>query len=295
LIPPETQSALDLRMLEYLYDSTQDGSAGVGIGELVKHHGDEQLCLEWLVSARHRGLISKGQRLYPDYRVTSEGRRVVEDVRARRADRGLRRRVLADRLLGWIDSASESVGDATARPDRFLESTASVADGVPFTIEQVRESVDFLVSHGLVKSHVSSWGASHVIVSITHYGRACVDAGEGVAAGVRRQQAPAQHFNIKADGANFAIATGEGGAAQVHATDINVDAVLAVAQTIEEALPALQLGDEAKEFLADLRDTRDPSKVRRALAWFGRMATDSGSGALGSMLGAMALAALGGS
>lgn len=73
------------------------------------------------------------------------------------------------------------------------------------------------------------------------------------------------------------------------ASSIDVEAAILLAQAVREASGVLGLDPEAEEALRDIEQGEDPGRVKRGLQWLGRFANDSGSGALGSVIGSVAL------
>jgi hypothetical protein len=287
------QSDVDLNMLTHLYEAGDTRTTPVGIGDMITHHGTDDEARAWLVHAQEQGWIRKDQGLYPHYTLTPRGIGLVEAAITRRGDGGFRRRELRDRLLRWIDSQCPRVGQGDTRPSLFLERSGKASlDGVPFTSDDVVEATDYLVRNGLVASGATAWGAGHVRVSITHEGRECVDSGNGVGAYIERQRQTGTHVDVKADGGTVAFSTGVNSPAQAMSSTVNMMAVAALVEALEQAWPVLQLGEGAEEQLEALRGT-DPSRISRALIWFGESLRDTSTGALGGALSGLVLNAMG--
>jgi hypothetical protein len=74
------------------------------------------------------------------------------------------------------------------------------------------------------------------------------------------------------------------------ANSINVDAAVLLARAVREASDIIGLDRPgAEEALSDIEQREDPGRLRRGLQWLAQFANDASSGALGSVIGSVAL------
>jgi hypothetical protein len=291
----ETQRDLELRVLEFIYESqSPDGADPAGIGALRGLVGDDHATGTVVRALKERGLVRVDGRLSPHYFTTAEGTREVQDMQARRASRRHRRAAALDHLLEWVDSNSPS-RDTRLDRDKFDGS----ADLVPFTADEVEEAAETLVAAGLLKSR-SSAQKRHYLLEVTRVGRDCVDEGLGATdfLAQRCQPGPAGNVVHVSGGQNtIAAAFAAGSTATATHTVVNVDLALLVAAAVRQAADALDLPPDPDgalpEALADIEQAQDPSRLKRGLVTVGRLLGDTSTGALGSVLATLAAQALG--
>jgi hypothetical protein len=278
-----SQDDLDLRVLEYVYDHDQGMlREPAGLSGLYDVAGSEDAGLQTAADLRRRGLISADQRLSGGYHIEPEGKRIVEEFRARRSDRGYRRQQCREQLLRWADS-----DDRRARRD-FDGS----AHGQPFTMEESETAAGFLAENGLLKTF-SAAQEKHYLVQITERGRECIDSGKTIQQFVSRHDLAAQMVNVFGSGNSVAAAFGDGSAATASLSTFDHEMAITFASSVREALPVLTLPDEADGLLDDIEQREDPGLAQRATAKLYTLIGDTTSGALGGVLGAMGAGALG--
>jgi len=277
------QEALDLRVLEYIYDNDEGSRGPAGLSGLYAAAGSEDAGLSTAAALRRRGLIRSCERMSGGYYIEPEGRRIVEQARTRRSDRGLRRQECREQLLRWADD------DGRKARREFNGS----ADGEPFTMAESESAADHLVENGLLASH-SAWQEKHFLVEITERGRECIDSGETIQQFLARGDAlAAQVLNVIGSGNNVAAAFGDESIATASTSTFDHDLAVTLASSVRDALPVLGLPDEVDALLADIEQREDPSLAQRATARLYTLLGATTSGALGTVLGAMAAGALG--
>lgn len=182
----------------------------------------------------------------------------------------------------------------------FLASEYSWFDGTAPSFEQVAEAVVALHGEGLVKANVTTaWGGDVVRadVYILPAGRDVIDDFDGDVRAWRRSQAtPPQTVTIHSN--HGAVAVGNNNSTVTATSNgLNADGVAALVEALAAARDVLGLSanDEIEYTanLAILRDSDEPGRVRRAVAWFARLGTDVGANALGTILAAQAAGLLG--
>lgn len=288
-------SQIDLRCLEALYDAAADSDRIEALSVLEGAGLDFRRAQEWLVDARDRGLVADPyQTLVPSDRPTPEGRGIVEEARRRRSSRSLLRRVAQDRLLAWADDTDG--GNVTG----FMATDYAWVYGHTLTLEETADAARALHDDGLVKARlIGAWGEDVIRADVTILprGREVVDEYDGdVAAWRASRNRPQSTISIEHNAG--AIAVG-GDGSTVHASvsmGIDAEALAQLVEALAAARGALGLdGNDARAYEDNLVDLQrdDPGRVRRALAWFGQLGTAIGANALGTILGAQALALLG--
>lgn len=278
-----SQDELDLRVLEYVYDNDQGMMREpAGLSGLYDVAGSEDAGLQTAADLRRRGLICADQRMSGGYHIEAEGKRIVEELRARRSDRGYRRQQCREQLLRWADS-----DDRRGRRD-FDGS----ADGEPFAMEESEPAAGFLAEHGLLRTF-SAAQEKHYLVQITERGRECIDSGKTIQQFLSRNDLAAQMVNVFGSGNSVAAAFGDGSAATAALSTFDHEMAITFASSVRQALPVLELPDEADDLLDDIEQREDPSLAQRATARLYTLIGDTTSGALGGVLGAMGAGALG--
>lgn len=276
------QSDLDLRVLEYIYDNDRGMSGGAGLAGLYEVAGGEDAAHRTAAGLRERGLIRAVQRLGGGYHIEAEGRRLVEETRARRADRGHRRAECREQLLRWADS-----GGRVVRRD-FDGSI----DGEPFSMIESERAAAFLVENGLLKSHSAS-GEKHFLIEITELGRECIDSGKTIQDFLRPVDRANQMLNIFGSGNNVAAAFGDNNEVSADLSAFNHDLAATLAASVRDALPVLALPGEVEDLLPDIEQRSDPTRAQRATARLYTLLGDTASSGLGGVLTVLAANALG--
>ena len=277
------QDELDLRVLEYVYDNDQGMMREpAGLSGIYDVAGSEDAGLQTASGLRRNGLISMDQRLSGGYHIEPEGRRIVEEVRARRTDRGYRRQECREQLLRWADNDER-------RARREFDGSA---DGQPFTMDESEPAAGFLSENGLVKTF-SSAQEQHFLIQITERGRECIDSGKTIQQFLSRNDVAAQMVNVFGSGNNVATSFGENNTVAATLANFNHDMAVTLASSVRDALPILGLPDEAEGLLTQIEQRDDPSLAQRATARLYTLLADTASGGLGGMLTTLAAGALG--
>lgn len=280
---PTSQEDLELRVLEYVYDNDQgimrEPARLPGLYDIV---GSEDAALQTAAGLRREGLISMDKRLSGGYHIEPEGRRIVENVRARRTDRGHRRQVCREQLLRWADSDER-------RARRDFDGSA---DGQPFTMDESEPAAGFLSENGLVKTF-SSAQEKHFLIQITERGRECIDSGKTIQQFLSRNDVAAQMVNVFGSGNNVATSFGDNNTIDATLSNFDHDMAVTLAASVRDALPILGLPDEAEGLLPQIEQRADPSLAQRATARLYTLLADTASGGLGGMLTVLAAGALG--
>lgn len=284
----DSQRDLDMRALEYIYEHGS-GPEPATPGGLRKHVGEHQMatCAQSLIQ---RGLIRRDERVSGGWYPTAEGRSQVEELRDRRANRGLRRRLCRDELLRWLDSSGATdVGTRVSR-DKF-----DVApDGLPFTEKDSHAAAEYLKLNGLIESFPAD--GRHLLLWITDRGQECRDEGGDVAAFVKEGEASSvsQVFHISGSGNNVAAALGDNNEVTANLSAFDAEKAIEFAAAVWQALPQLGLDrDQVSALIADIEQRDDPTRAQRATATLQTLLVGTTTGTLGQMLGMFGSAALG--
>jgi hypothetical protein len=286
---PTSQEIKSLRALELLAEAKEHGEDHVSLGTIDRWFGgDTDISRAWVAEQHERGHLADDGRLSHTQGITAGGLAYVEQVRQRRADRGRRRRVCRNRVLHWVDSSVNSTS-GLVDTSLFFGSNHAWFEGEIFDVNEQADAINFLVEQELLGGGIGAWGAQTFIkIGITHRGQECVtDFDADVAAYLAAQRHGATHISIQGEGHTLALALGANSTAT--ASSINVGAAMLLAQAVREASGVLGLAPEVEEALCDIEQGEDHGRVRRGLQRLGRFANDSGSGALGSVIGSVAL------
>jgi len=288
-----TLNRRDLTYLEALYDAPDGTSALVALEAAGLDFLGAQ---RWLVEARVAGLVGETEpSLVPEDRPTARGTQLVEEARRRRADRSHVRRTAQRRVLSWADNT----GGGNIRA--FLDGEDAWVDGHTLTLEEAAEAAKALHDDGLVKARImGSWQADVVRADVTILprGKDVIDeyGGDPVAWRVAQARDRAS-VNIEHNAGAIAIG-GHGANVSASVTNgIDPDRLASLVEALTAARGALSLAgaeeDEYETNLADL-ESGEPSRVTRALRWFGRLGRDISTNALGGILAGQALGLLAG-
>lgn len=280
------QEEREYRALELIYD---DEAAWTMFDALVSLLGDTP-ARHTIVSLKNRGLIAQNGQMYPGYCITADGQVLVEEMRARRGNRGHRRAACREAFLRWVDSTTKAddAGSRVARED-FSEGV----DLVAFTDDESCAAADFLVTAGLIKS-ISAMQAKHILVWVTERGQEAVDAG-GVEEFLKKQGqvGSVNHFTVTGDGNNVAATVGDGNTITQTTNDFDLAKALEFAAAVRQALPVLDLPEDAVDALEDIEQERDVERAKRGTALLYRLVMATTTGALGQIVGVLGAAALG--
>lgn len=291
---PTERDIADHERLSALYDASDGGQRKATASDLDDYFQDMDERIPWLREMADRGLVSMDGMLVPRVKVSAAGARFVEQSRARRNDRGLRRTTCRRRLLAWTDHQPHGrLSNALS----FPTSNHGWFEGDWFDWEETTAAAAHLTDAGLLRSSpTQSQGTSRrVDVAITDEGRECIENYDGdPAAYLAAQRQTTPTVTVEGSGNALSFALGDRSTASATATTINAKARL-LADALTEALPGLSLDDEgeADEHLADLRSD-DDGKRGKALRWVGRLANDTSTSATGQVLGEVAMNLLGG-
>jgi len=281
------QQEREYRALELVYD---DESAWTMLSAFIELMG-EGPARSTIVTLKEQGLIQQNGKSYPGYQITATGRVRVEQMRARRSNRGLRRKACREALLRWVDdqTRTDDPGSRVAREDF----AAASADLLPFSEEEAGEAAAYLAENGFIKS-VSAWGAPHLLVWVTARGQEAVDSG-GVEAFLKseRQVSPVNHFTVTGNGNNLAAAVGDGNTVNQTVSAFDIEKALEFAAAVRQALSALDLPTEAAALIDEIEQREDLRKAQRATARLYQFVTAVSTGTLGQILGVAGAAALG--
>lgn len=284
-----SQDELDMQVLEHIYENCTDDRPA-SIGGLRERFGENDAAAT-TSSLRTRGLLRADKRMSAGYFVTPAGRAEVEEMRNRRADRGLRRRLCRNRLLRWMDEQGAShAGKRVARED-FDASP----DLLPFTDQETEAAAEHLKQHGLIES-ISADQADHILVWTTDRGRQCLDEGGDVLAFTKMdvERNASQVFNITGSGNTVAAAIGNDNEVTASLSTFNSEAAAQFAEAVRQATPALGLdADRVDALVADVQQTEDPTRAQRATALLQTMVVGTTTGTLGQVLGVLGASALG--
>jgi hypothetical protein len=280
------QEEREYRALELIYD---DQAAWTMLSTLTDLLGDDQ-ARHTIVALKNRGLIAQNGQTYPGYCITAVGQVAVEEMRARRADRGYRRAACREAFLRWVDSCTKA-DDAGSRVAR--EHFSEAADLVAFTDDESCAAADFLVAAGLIKS-ISAMQAKHILVWVTERGQEAVDAGGAEAfLNNERQVGSVNHFTVTGDGNNVAATVGDGNTITQTTNDFDLAKAVKFAAAVRQALPVLGLPESAVDALKDIEQEKDVERAKRGTALLHRLVTATTTGALGQIVGMLGAAALG--
>lgn len=284
------QREREIRALEYVYDNDQGmllEPAGLrGLRELL----GETEALHTGIALKQAGLITDDGRLSGGYHITARGRQAVEEMRARRTDRGHRRTACRNDLLKWVD-ANTKADDPGTRIAR--ENFNGSLDLEPFSDEEVLAAADYLEDNGFIRS-ISALGGRHILMWVTARGQEAVDAG-GVENFVWRDYPVGQVTNYNFGGTGNTIAAAIGAHSQATATTSSFDPAKALefARAVRDALPVLNLPEEAIVALAEIEQDGDPGLRQRATARLYQFVSDTGASGLGQVLAVLGAGALG--
>lgn len=283
------QQERDLRVLEYIYDNDNDVSGAADLPGLWALVGESEAARS-ASTLRDRGLIRDENSLSGGYHITGTGSAMVEEMHARRNDRGYRRGLCRDELLRWIDSNTTT--DPGSRRSR--EDFDGGADLLAFTEEEVTAAAIYLAEQSMVES-VSAAGAPHIAVWITDCGRECVDEGRGIRAFVEKDKVNVggQIFHISGSGNTVAAAIGDKNEVTASISQFDPAIALQFAAAVRQAMPALNLPSNIEETLRDIEQQDDPSRAQRATAVLYTFLMGASTGTLGQVLGMVGASALG--
>lgn len=277
------QEDLDLKMLEFIYDACEQGGGPADAFGAWGTAETEDLGRATAVSLKCRGLIRSDMRASGGYYIEPEGRRLVQEARNRRSDRGHRRSECRAQLLRWADT-----GGRLSRRD-----FPGGADGLPFSMEESEQAAEYLAKHGLLKSR-SAMQERHFQLEITELGRECIDSGLSITEFLKPPPtAVGPTINVNGTGNNVAAALGSHSTATATMETFDHEAAIRVAEAIRQALSVLSLPPETEDLLDDITQHEDPSRAQRALARLYPFLGELSTGALGGVLGNAASGALG--
>jgi len=252
---------LCIRFLDWLYAEVRPEGSTTDILSARRYIADrdrdvDPIQLPAVVSLLERnGLVevfrSLGDGLDDGVCLTPDGVHEARVRRARREDRGARRRAVQEGLLSWLDDTTRPSG-TVAYLERFLDDERSIFEGERVTFEEVSEAAQHLEDQGLCMcSRVAEKGP--VAAMITTAGRARLDQQDGSTsplmppvgaytdnrvtynAPVQNAAAHSQHVN------QYATQT------------MDIDKLLDFARSVGEALPALtRLSEEDRRRGRDL-------------------------------------------
>ncbi|NKY38015.1 hypothetical protein [Cellulomonas septica] len=290
---PMSSARQDLICLEALYDAPADDRFDA-LAALQRTGLRLEQAQEWLRIARAEGLVAELEgSLVPGDRPTRRGRAIVEEARQRRSNRSHIRQTAQRNLLRWTDDTG---GGNLAR---FLESDFAWIDGLTLTLEQAAEAARALHEEGLIKARIiGAWGAEVVRadVEILPLGREVVDEHNGDPTAWRARLAKHNALvNIQHNAGSIAIG-GHGSTVNAKVTnEIDSDKLGQLVEALVAARGTLALAaQDQDDYDSNLEDLQsgEPSRVQRALTWFGRLGRDIGTNALGGMLAGQALGLL---
>lgn len=278
-----------LRVLEFIHDHDESDQNAATIGGVRKLVGSENEAATILVTLQDGNLITRDPSLVPRYHITGLGRSAVSKVRKRRIDRGYRRHECREALLRWTDTYSD-VQDTGRRV--LLADFDGGADLVPFSDKEVTAALTYLADNGLVGAvRVMQDGGFHTWAWITDRGQEAIDWG-----GAFKYLAPSSGntTNYTFGGTGNTIAAAIGPHSQATATS-NFDPTKALefAAAVRQALPVLNLPEEALAALAEIEQQEDPTLRQRATARLYQFVTDTSTSTLGQVLGVLGAGALG--
>lgn len=283
------QGDLDMQVLEHVYENCSDDQSA-SIAGLRERFGESNTAAI-TSSLKSRGLLRADKRMSAGYFVTPEGRAEVEEMRNRRTDRGLRRRLCRNQLLRWIDDQGASQASTRVAREDFDASP----DLLPFTDLETEAAADHLKQLGLVES-ISVDQADHILLWTTDRGRQCLDAGGDVSAFARVDVEPSasQVFNITGSGNRVAAAIGSNNQVTASLTTFDSDAAAQFAEAVQQAVAALGLdADRVAQLVVDVQQTKDLTRAQRATALLQTMVVGTTTGTLGQVLGVLGASALG--
>lgn len=283
------QNDKDMLVLEYIHDYDRDLGGGAGLAGLWELVGEEQARVS-ASSLRDRGLIRDEQRLSGGYHITGAGREEVEALRARRQDRGHRRRGCREQVLRHLDNIGRT--DSIVSPSSF----AGSLDGVPFTNDDLQDALTYLVDQGLIKGHKRLGNGDHYLVTLGPHVSDCVDSGLTINDFLDQQRSgviTTNNFNMGGSGNNFVNAVGEHATANATIQTFNPDLARLFARAIRAAETDLSLGAEQHADLVVVEQSDDRSLAQRATQRLYEHAAATTTGALGGVLGTLGASALG--
>lgn len=193
-------------------------------------------------------------------RITA-ARRVVND-------RGFRRHLTRDRLLHWVDLHSARVDDPAVALGDFAGSLHAWISGARVNQANAEEAAVFLEQVGLLLRSA----ADPSRVGITTTGQDCVSGWDS------RVDPYLDAIKIRQSDPVPAVPT----------ESLDRERVAVLARAVRQALPVLGLDEGAERHLRDLEQS-DDTRVRLALQWFGRLTDGRSAGALGVVLGLVAV------
>lgn len=273
----------DLTLLTVMYDGEGDY-----LQRLVREYFSTDVeQSHWLYRQQDLGYLDRGPMNVPDWNLTIDGRRRVEESRERFADRRHRTTALRRQLLIWVDSVCERTGTLEGRIDQFFESPHSYFCGQKFSAAETDDAAAYLEQHDMIKRK-GALGTPTLRLGVTATGRDCVIDSDGdVTAHLASQRASAPTFNISNSHA-IAIALGDGSTATATSTEQAIDGAVELAEAFRLAIGLLNLDADDEEALDDI-ESREAGRVKRGLRRMGRYAEATSSNALGGALGSVAL------
>jgi hypothetical protein len=214
------QQDREWQVLEYIHDNDEGNRGGASIGGLCDLVGEEE-AVAIAIALRNRGLIRNEQRLSGGHHITAGGRNTVEQLRARRADRGYRRAACREAFLGWVDSKTTTNAGSRISRDKFDLTLDGLSDGDAET----EAAASYLEERGLISAiSAGGTGGAHILVWITELGSEC-DSGVSIPEFSTPAPAPAVSnvFNLGGTGSAFATSTAAGATANATVTNFNLD------------------------------------------------------------------------
>lgn len=284
-----TQRELRMRVLEYINDNDQGLlNDSAELGPLYETFGENDV---YATSAAlvDDGLITRENSLGGGYHIAPAGRDAVEEMRARRTDRGYRRRECREQVLRYLDQSGRS-GDIVS-PTAF----AGSVDGVSFTNDDLQDALNFLIENDFIALGGKRLGNGDVYVArLGTTVSDCVDSGLSIQDFLARQRGSGVNnvFNMGGSNNHFATAAGPGSTATINT--FNPEYADLFARLVRAAEADLQLTEEAAGALAELEASKeDPTRAQRAMAVLYTQMGNVTGGAAGSILGTLGAMALG--
>ncbi len=262
----------------------EDGGGTSTIGEIRHLVASETLAAQLMSALADKGKVRRGQSLVGDYHLTLDGKADAQNALDRQRDRRHRRTQCRNRLLAWIDNCG-TVGDLVD-PGGFHD----VLDGLAFSTDEINDTLRFLIEKGLVRGAQRTASGEYSSVAITGEGSECVDSAESVNAYLdetrSRSNTQGTTFHVEGMGHTFATATADGAQATAHVTNnFTIEGARLFGRAVEAAADDLQLNSEARDALATISETSDPTLARRAAFTLHNFVLAAGAGTVGQVLG----------
>jgi hypothetical protein len=226
--------------------------------------------------------------------IKSRGRAEVEGRRTRRANRALRNIACRTAVIRWL---YEQPGHQAVSTQAMMTTPEYYFEGAPFESPDLDAALLYLLDIGLLRG-TKVMGGSVARPRLTTSGIECAERFGGSVADYQDRQRGGTINNVQftgpISGGNFAI--GSQDVTQQTKVGVGSEELLTLIRAMREALPALDLRDDARVQLSQdlelaegevLAPDGQPPIVRELLGRAATKLTDAGAGALNAVLQAV--------